>query len=501
MNIKFKIVVLGFFSGILPLKAQKPHIILIMTDQQRGDALGCMGNEAILTPNLDKLAQDGYIFTNGYSSLPSSTPARASLLTGMSPWNHGMLGYGKIAENYKYEKPKVLKELGYYTFGIGKMHYEPQNALHGYNVTLLDESGRKGTPDFVSHYRAWFQLEAPGENPDKTNIWWNDHRAGTYKLDERLHPTTWTTTMAKELISNYNQDHPLFLKVSYARPHSPYDPPERFLRMYDHIDVPAPAIGNWCDAFSKPKAPEDDYAAPTGNFGIEYAKNSKKHYYAAITFIDSQIQEIIQTLKDKGMYDNSLILFISDHGDMMGDHYHWRKTYPYQGSVHVPFIVKLPESIDNIRPTGSKIEQPVELRDVLPTFIDAAGGNIPEDMDGKSVIGLIKKDQVKWREYIDLEHSSCYWKENYWCALTDGKIKYIWFFITGEEYLFDLKKDPEELNNLSENNSYSSKLAEMRKHMVKHLSVRGEGFVKDGQLVKRDRTLLYSPNYPKKENK
>lgn len=494
---KTGLAVLGVLSGMLPMYAQKPHIILIMTDQQRGDALGCMGNEAILTPNLDNLAKDGYIFTNAYSSLPSSTPARASLLTGMSPWKHGMLGYGKIAEHYKYEKPKILKDLGYYTFGIGKMHYEPQNALHGYNVTLLDESGRKGTPDFVSHYRAWFQLKAPGENPDKLKIWWNDHRAETYKLDESLHPTSWTTQMGKEFISNYNLDQPLFLKISYARPHSPYDPPEPYLRMYDNIDIPEPAIGDWCEAYSSPKKPEDDFEAPIGNFGEEYVKNSKRHYYASITFIDSQIAEILQTLKDKGMYENSLILFISDHGDMMGDHYHWRKTYPYQGSVHIPFIVKLPKSMINVSPTGSKFSQPVELRDALPTFIDAAGGTIPEDMDGCSVIDLIEGKNNNWREFIDLEHSSCYWKENYWSALTDGNVKYIWYFMTGQELLFDLKKDPRELHNCIKDDQYSTILNKMRKHLADHLSERGDGFVKDRQLVIRNKTLLYSPNYPK----
>lgn len=498
MKNKVTLAAIGLISGILPFKAQQPHIILIMTDQQRGDALGCMGNESILTPTLDQLANDGYTFTNGYSSLPSSTPARASLLTGLSPWNHGMLGYGSMSEKYKYEKPKMLKQLGYYTFGIGKMHYEPQNALHGFNVTILDESGRKNTPDFVSHYRAWFQLQAPGENPDKTGIGWNDHRAGTYKLDESLHPTTWTTNTAKEFIENYENDQPMFLKISYARPHSPYDPPERFLRMYDNIDMPAPAIGDWCEAFSKPKAPEADYAAAYGNFGEEYAKNSKKHYYAAITFIDSQIKEIIDALKEKGIYDNALILFISDHGDMMGDHYHWRKTYPYQGSVHIPFLVKLPDNMKNVKPKGTRLNEPVELRDVLPTFLDAAGGKVPEDMDGASVISLIKNEKSNWRKFIDLEHASCYWKENYWAGLTNGKIKYVWYFMTGQELLFDLEKDPQELHNFVNDKAYETKLAEMRNHMVDHLAERGEGFVKDGQLVKRDKTLLYSPNFPKK---
>src|SRR5574344_324924 len=140
----------------------RPHIILIMTDQQRGDALGCAGNECVITPNIDRLAADGHLFCNAYTASPSSTPARAGMLTGMSPWHHGLLGYGQVAEHYKYEMPQMLKDIGYHTFGIGKMHWYPQNALHGYEATILDESGRVESPYFISDYHKWFNMQAFG---------------------------------------------------------------------------------------------------------------------------------------------------------------------------------------------------------------------------------------------------------------------------------------------------------------------------------------------------
>lgn len=477
---------------------KKPHIILLMTDQQRGDALGCMGNKAVISPNLDKLAQEGTLFVKGYSSAPSSTPGRAGLLTGLSPWHHGMLGYGRVALKYKYEMPQMLRNLGYYTFGIGKMHWFPQKSLHGFHATLIDESGRVESPDFISDYREWFQLNAPGKNPDATGIGWNEHAAGIYKLNEKLHPTAWTGHTACELIRNYDNDQPLFLKVSFARPHSPYDPPKRFLDLYANADIPKPAIGDWCGKYSQLKNPQQAAKdAPFANFGDEYAVNSRRHYYANITFIDEQIGKIIQTLKEKGMYDNAIICFTSDHGDMLGDHYHWRKTYPYEGSTHVPYIIKWPKNRITPPPAGLKIEQPVELRDFLPTFIEAAGGQVPPDMDGKSLFTLIKGDKNSWRKYIDLEHATCYSADNYWCALTDGKIKYIWNFHNGNEQLFDLVKDPLELKNLASVTKYKKQLETMRKEMVNHLSERGEEFVKDGKLVIRTSTMLYGPNYPR----
>ena len=168
---------------------KKPHIIFLMTDQHRGDCLGCAGNNIIETPHLDSLANDGVVFTHGFTSAPSCTPARAALLTGMSPWRHGMLGYGRVAQSYKYELPQMIRDAGYYTFGIGKMHWYPQKSLHGFHGTLVDESGRIETEDFISDYRRWFAEMAPGLDPDATGIGWNEHRAGVYVLDEKLHPT------------------------------------------------------------------------------------------------------------------------------------------------------------------------------------------------------------------------------------------------------------------------------------------------------------------------
>ncbi len=478
---------------------QKPHIIFIMTDQHRVDALGCMGNRSVKSPNIDSLAKEGTLFLSGYSSSPSSTPARSGLLTGLSPWHHGMLGYGRVAQHYKYEMPQMLRDLGYYTFGIGTMHWFPQKSLHGFHTTLVDESGRVESPDFISDYREWFQLQSPGANPDLTGIGWNEHRAGIYRLGERLHPTTWTGQKACELIHNYSDEKPLFLKVSFARPHSPYDPPQRYLDMYKESEIPAPFIGDWCGDLSERLDPEKaDPDAAFGNFGAEYAQNSRRYYYANITFIDDQIGAIIQTLKEKGMYDNTIICFTADHGDMLGDHYRWRKTFPYEGSTAIPYIVKWPENTHREKDT-SVITQPVELRDFLPTFIDLAGGNVPSDMDGMSLLKLVQGKQEEWRTYIDMEHATCYNADNYWCALTDGKIKYIWNFHNGSEQLFDLEKDPKELTECSKNKKYAKTVEKMRQAMVDHLSERGDSFVKDGQLVVRTSTMLYSPNYP--ENK
>lgn len=477
-------------AAAAPQAGKQPHIILIVTDQQRGDALGCC-NPAVLSPHLDALARDGVRFSRAYSSAPSSTPARAGLLTGLSPWSHGLLGYGKVAEKYDFEMPRMLREAGYLTLGIGKMHWTPQNATHGFHATLVDESGRVESPYFMSDYRKWFAVHAPGLDPDATGIGWNDHAAAPYALPEELHPTRWTGDRAVEAIEGLRADRPFFLTVSFARPHSPYDAPQRLVDAYEGVEIPGPAVGDWCGEFGRVTDPERDLSAPYGDFGAEYVRRSKKHYYASITFIDEQVGRIVQALRERGMYDDALIVFVSDHGDMMGDHHHWRKTYAYEGSAHIPFLVKYPAGTPGAPASGTTDERVVELRDVLPTFLDAAGVPVPHDMEGRSLF-----DAAPWRPWLDLEHATCYSDDNYWCALTDGRWKYIWFVRTGCEQLFDLSTDPAELHDLARDPRFADETATWRGRMAEHLAVRGEEWVRDGKLVTRAKTLLYGPNYP-----
>ena len=229
----------------------------------------------------------------------------------MSPWHHGLLGYGQVAEHYKYEMPQMLKNLGYHTLGIGKMHWTPQNALHGFETTLIDESGRVESPYFKSDYRKWFDIQAFGLNPDSTGVDWNGHGAKAYALPERLHPTVWTGDRAVEAIRGYSSEKPLFLKISFARPHSPYDAPQRIVDMYAEKNIPAPVVGDWCADMPIDGHPELHPTAAKGNFGIDYAKNSRKYYYASITFIDEQVGRIMEELKKKGMYDEACLLYTS----------------------------------------------------------------------------------------------------------------------------------------------------------------------------------------------
>lgn len=484
----------GCLGGLRGVRDGRPNILYLMTDQQRGDCMGCAGNSVIRTPNLDAIAKDGVVFANAYTSTPSCTPARSALLTGLSPWHHGMLGYGRIGQRYDFELGYALREAGYYTFAIGKMHWHPERNLHGLHSALLYEARRAETPGFVSDYHKWFKEQAPGLDAYATELGSNDYRARVYALAEELHPTYWTGKMAVDFIERYDKGRPFLLKVSFHRPHSPYDPPRRFMEMYSEDDMPGPYIGGWAEKFAAHEEPAR-FDLWHGDLGLEQVRRSRRGYYGAVSFVDEQVGYIIAALKKRGMYDNTLVFFLSDHGDMLGDHHHWRKTYAYEGSAKIPMLLRWPKGMEE-EARGTTVFEPVELRDILPTFLDATGEQIPERLDGMSLLRLVRPGEKRWRTFIDLEHDVCYSTENHWNALTDGQYKYIYHAYDGGEQLFNLKEDPGEIRDLAQEAKYRELLKAWRSQLIEHFGERGEEFVRNGRLVPRPHSMLYSPFYP-----
>jgi len=464
-----------------------------MADQFRGDCLGADGNRAIRTPNLDRLAAEGVRFRCAYSSTPTCTPARSALLTGLSPWNHGMLEYLSMAVRYPMEKPRAMRDAGYYTAVIGKNHYHPQRNSHGYQEMLVDESGRVESPEFRSDYRSWFWSLAPNLDPDATGLGWNDYRAKPYVLPEHLHPTAWIGNTAVRYIETYNRSEPMFLKVSFERPHSPYDPPEPFWRMYRDAHLPPARCGKWAEKYAPRSGPGDEIWH--GDMGAEQVRSSRQGYYASISFVDMQIGRILESLEKRRLLDETLILFLADHGDMTGDQHLWRKSYAYEPSARIPLLMRWPTGLLSAK-RGQVLDQVVEIRDILPTLLDAAAVADPPVLDGRSLLGLARGKTEGWRPYLDLEHGICYSPRNHWNALTDGREKYIYHAFDGTEQFFDLRHDPQELNDLAPEPSAAGRVAEWRNRMIAHLSPRGDAWVKNGRLVPRPQDMPTSPNFP-----
>lgn len=514
------------------------NLLFSMADQLRFDALSSV-TPSLKTPHLDRLASEGVRFTRAYSSTPTCTPARAALLTGRSPWNHGMLGYGTIAKRYPtFEFPRALVAGGYESTVIGKDHFGWNNSVpgsgggaefaHDYrHWTVYD-----GILSENDTYRQWFAVEPPLNGSVPQDCWptldMNSWSGAAFTCEEHYHPTAWTGRAAVAFLDAYagagnlTTRKPFLLKVSFHRPHSPYDPPARLLEATRASDMPVPAraVDGWseryreCDARSSPDAWCGEQPAADELL-------ARRAYHANVAFVDEQIGLIHDALQRHSLLKTTLWLFTSDHGDGQGDHFHWRKGFPYEFSSHIPMLLRWPEDawpagVPPVAvPRGSTLDALVELRDVAPTLLHAAGvwPPAPALLDGDSLLCLLLHPSrlpyagavpaapgcpEAWRVMLSLEHDICYNASNHWNALTNGTIKYVYEAQYGHEQLFDLVADPHETRNLAVLPQHSHTLASFRSTLVKQFEdeERGEEWVHNGKLVPRPTSTLYSPNYP-----
>ncbi|MFL6447506.1 MAG: sulfatase-like hydrolase/transferase [Bryobacteraceae bacterium] len=216
-----------------------------------------------------------------------------------------------------------------------------------------------------------------------------------------MHATRWTGEAAVRFLKSYKRSDPFFLKASFIRPHSPYDPPDRWLKHYGGAELPQAQAARWADRYVSRSSDAPDIWH--GRVPRAELQNTRAAYYGSVSFVDEQIGRILDTVEQRGWSEETLVFFTSDHGDMLGGQNLFRKGYGYQQSVHVPMLMRLPAGGSGAR-LGAEVDQVVELRDVLPTFLDAAGAQAHGAMDGRSLLPLARGDGAGWREYIDLEH-------------------------------------------------------------------------------------------------
>jgi arylsulfatase A-like enzyme len=225
-------------------------------------------------------------------------------------------------------------------------------------------------------------------------------------------------------------------------------------------------------------------------------RTSRQGYYACVSHVDEQVGRILEVLEQRGWLEETLIVFTADHGDMTGDQNLWRKSYAYEPSAHVPMLMRWPAGLIAAE-RGQTMSQVVELRDVLPTFLDAAASPASRQLDGRSLLSLVKNKGAGWREYLDLEHNICYSPENHWNALTDGHWKYIFHALNGEEQLFHLDQDPHELDDLAPEAKHAAELRRWRNRLIEHFVERGEPFLQNGKLGLRAKGQATSPHFPR----
>jgi choline-sulfatase len=450
----------------------RPNIVLFMTDQQRGDCLGIEGHPVLQTPYIDHIAAEGIRFRRGYAACPVCVPARRTLMTGKRPASHGVfMNYHTLLDGPTL--PELLSRAGYQTHLCGKLHLWPERKRYGFMSEDWADSPAREDDDYQTFLRdEGMRMPAPGMAHGSHQ---NGYVARPFHLEERLHFTNWCADKAMEFLDRRDPTTPFFLKVSFHQPHEPCTPPQAYWDRYMDMELPEPQVGEWARVYDEPQR---GLPVPAWRIAVDQAviKQYRAGYYGTINHIDDQIGRIMTKIPK-----NTIVLFLSDHGDMIGDHQWLRKRNAFEGSARIPFIVRFPESMGVEQ--GQVRDEPVELMDVMPTLLEAAGIDTPDTVDGSSLLPLVRGTNERWREYVHGECSTVPTIDSGMQYLTDGHRKYIWYPGTGAEHYFDLDADPNEMHNLADSPAHREELAEWRARLVSELAGRPEGFTDGTELT------------------
>lgn len=436
---------------------KRPNIVLILTDQQRLDTIAALGFDHMVTPNLDRLVQRGAVFENMYVTAPSCTPSRASLFSGTYPHTNGVF---RNDEPWSYCWVKDLAEAGYHTVNVGKMHTMPVEGAFGFHERHVVENKDRDHPTLPFYLDNWDKayfahgkVKPSRVTQRKRQGYENLLGAWVWVDDERLHPDVFVGQMACLWIDRYPGDEPFFLQVGIPGPHPPYDPTQDFLDLYGGRDLPEPIPA---DVDSQPEAyrklrqfhldNDADGIVHLENPTPEQTRRQRAHYYANVSMIDAQIGQIVEALGRRGVLDDTVIIFTSDHGDCLTDHGHSQKWNMYESTVHVPAVIAWPGHI----PAGRRIEELVSLFDFGPTILELAGVDVPDWMEARSLNPLLADAPSRVRPRVFAEHSDdkLLTGTRFVTMIREGKYKLVHFVDSDEGQLFDLRADPKEMTNL-----------------------------------------------------
>jgi len=436
----------------------KSNILIIHADQHRADCLGCYGDPNIQTPNIDALATDGLLFRNTFCPYPVCTPSRYSLLTGLHPRQHlGWTNHSTIPSGLP-TLPRVCQQAGYRTKAVGKMHLTPTYLDVGFDDMLLAEQHGPGRYD--DDYHRWLMAEGLCDRidlmdqereyrQDAPRSYWDSLGAMVSDLDEAHHSTTWIGERALEDVKSWEGAGNL-LMVGFIKPHHPFDPPARWADMYNPDDLEL--LPGWIETCLPRDVAYNPGYFPHAELTPRKLRLAMAHYYATISQIDHHVGRIIGALKAQDLYDNTTIVYTSDHGDYMGFHHLLLKgNYMYDPLVRVPMIIKSAGARD----AGTETDALVSVIDTAPTLLSAAGLTIPNTMQG-----LVLDARTDGRDvvYTEDRHGQAY--------MARSKTHKLLLHRQSEHsQFFDLRHDPLEMRDLNDTAEAQPHLNDLRERL------------------------------------
>jgi len=432
------------FSGLLAASgsaapSKRPNVLLIVSDDQRFDALGPAGNTIVRTPNLDRLAREGICFTHAFVPLPICTPSRAAFLTGRFGTSNGVTFFGKAIHPDIVAWPKAMARHGYQTAFTGKWH----------NMRGGDEYGFEWTANVF--------LRGMGYHSDPPLV----QRFGEKEVFVNGNSTELFTEAALRFLAERDKSRPFFLYVAYTVPHDPRDPPQAYADLYNPQAMPLPP--NFL-----PQPPfdpgtlqiRDEKLLPLPR-PVPELRREIGHYDGLISHMDAQIGRILEALETQNLADNTIVIFASDNGLLLGSHGFLGKQSMYDEAVRVPLIIRHP-GLKKL--AGQTRDALVYLLDLMPTVCEWTDTPLPEGVQGTSLAGVCEGRRQDVRDAVFGRYNER--DEPLFRMIRTERYKLIKYFKVDREELFDLEKDPYEMHDLSGDPKLQTLREELRARLI-----------------------------------
>jgi arylsulfatase A-like enzyme len=452
---------------------KRPNIIFLSAEQQRGDTLHCLGADWMVTPTLDRFAEGSVVFERAFACAATCISSRAAFYTGLYPHTTGILGFYRSSGRLHWLNR--LAASGYHTVSIGKTHL-PQQGF----VERIGEQGNKymRQPGPDGSYTEWAQAvmaagyELPLNLHETDPHWYDNLAAIEWPLPEELHPDIWVTDRTLEWLDRWEGEEPFYLHVGFLSPHDLYDPPKRFLDLYKDEDIPMPQVTEE-ELAGIPDELWVEQRTDEGRYGItvvhashatpERVRRLRKHYFALCSLVDEQFGRILAKLETKGLLEDAVVIYTSDHGDHLFDHGLHYKGELYDTIVHMPLMIKAPDAWQPGRCVGDLVSH----LDVAQYILEKAG--VPaDDLNGISLAPVIERGVAHPRRYVYAEEGATGLRpEPDLIAMIRSQTHKLIYFVgnqTGQ--LFDLIGDPKETRNLWADPSYAGVRGELTAELL-----------------------------------
>ncbi|MES2697098.1 MAG: sulfatase [Verrucomicrobiota bacterium] len=453
------LICLGLLANVVALAApaERPNILFLVADQMRGSAMRLSGNPDVITPNLDRMAAEGITFRRTYANVPVCCPARATLMTGTYAHVNGMVANDLRLRESEITIAELFRDAGYRTGFIGKWHLDGGKRLPGF----VPPGPRRQGFEFWAGYQCHHQHFAPSYFRDTPEM----------ILVNKFEPEA-SADFAEEFLRAPAQGKPFFLTVQVGPPHDPYGAPEKYMNMYDAAKLTMPET--WVPnsetrkggAAAKggavkqrvPGAPGAVVVPPGG-------REEVAAYYAAVTAIDEQVGRLLRVLQETGQDKNTIVLFTSDHGDMLGSHGMRRKRKPYEESACIPGVMRWPAGI----PAGRKVDTLFSHVDMPPTMLALAGLKVPANMQGADLSRVARgettagPDAVLLQIFVPFAGDAI---DRQWRGIVTDRYTYARF--EKEAWvLFDNRTDPAQKKNLAGDPKHAALQRELDERLTK----------------------------------